>query len=41
MRGSPHSHCLLRVKDAPQIDKDTDDVVCAFIDKYITAVMPQ
>ena len=39
-RGSPHAHCLLWVKDAPKIDKDPDDVVCALIDKYITAVMP-
>ena len=28
MRGSPHAHCLLWVKDAPKIDKDPDDVVC-------------
>ena len=40
MRGSPHAHCLLWVKDAPKIDKDPDDVVCAFIDKFITAVIP-
>ena len=40
MRGSPHAHCLLWVKDAPKIDKDPDDVVCAFIDKYITAFIP-
>ena len=40
MRGSPHAHCLLWVKDAPKTDKDPDDVVCAFIDKYITAVRP-
>ena len=40
MRGSPHAHCLLWVKDAPKIDKDPDDVVCAFIDKYIPAVIP-
>ena len=39
MRGSPHAHCLLWVKDALKIDKDPDDVVCAFIDKYITAVI--
>ena len=32
---------MLRVKDAPKIDKDLDDVVCAFIDKYITAVIPR
>ena len=40
MRESPHAHCLLWVKDAPKIDKDPDDVFCAFIDKYITAVIP-
>ena len=40
MRGSPHPHCLLWVKDAPKIDKDSDAVVCTFIDKYITAVIP-
>ena len=40
MRRSPHAHCLLWVKDAPKIDKDPDDVMCAFIDKYITAVIP-
>ena len=40
MKGLPHAHCLLWVKDAPKIDKDPDDAVCAFIDKYITAVIP-
>ena len=40
MRGSPHAHCLLWVKDAPIVDKDQDDLVFAFIDKYITAVIP-
>ena len=40
MRGLPHAHCLLWVKDAPKIDKDPNDVVGAFIDKYITAVIP-
>ena len=40
MRGLPHAHCLLWVKDTPKIDKDPDDVMCAFIDKYITAVIP-
>ena len=40
MRGSPHAHDLLWVKDAPNIEKDPDDVVCAFIEKYITAVIP-
>ena len=40
IRGLPHAHCLLWIKDVPKIDKDPDDVVCAFIDKYITAVIP-
>ena len=39
-RGSPHAHCLLWVKHAPKIDKGPDDVVCAFIDKYIAAGIP-
>ena len=34
MRGSPHAHCLLWVRDAPKIDEDTDEVVCEFINKY-------
>ena len=40
MRESPHAHCLLWLKNDPKIDKDPDAVVCAFIDKYITAVIP-
>ena len=40
MRGSPHAHCLLWVKDTPKIEKDPDYVVCAFIDKYVTAMIP-
>ena len=40
MRGSPHAHYLLWVKDAPKIDKDPDDVLFTFTDKYITAVIP-
>ena len=37
MRGSPHAHCLLWVKDAPKIYQDPDDFV---IDKYLTATLP-
>ena len=29
------------MKDAPKIDRNTDEEVCAFVDKYITAVMPK
>ena len=41
IRGSPHAHCLLWVKDAPKSNQDLDDYVCRFIDKYITAMMPK
>ena len=41
MRGSPHAHCLLWVKDAPKINQDSDVDVCRFIDKYINAVVPK
>ena len=41
MRGSLHDHCLLWVKDAPKINQHSDDDVCRFIDKYITAVIPK
>ena len=41
MRGSPDAHCLLWVKDAPKIDTDEDSVVCRFIDKYISASLPE
>ena len=35
MRGLPHVHCILWVKDSPKINEDPDEVVCQFIDKYI------
>ena len=41
MRGSPHVQCLLWVKDSPKINEDPDEVVCQFIDKYITAQIPE
>ncbi|XP_070540155.1 uncharacterized protein [Ptychodera flava] len=39
-RGSPHTHCLFWVKDAPKVDKDDDDDVTSFVDKYVTCEMP-
>ena len=39
MKVSPQAHCLLWVKDVPKINQDSDDDVCRFIDKYITAMM--
>lgn len=35
VRGSPHAHCLLWVKDAPKVDENSDEEVCAFVDRYI------
>ena len=40
MRGLPHAHCLLWVRDAPRINEDSDKAVCEFIDKYISASPP-
>ncbi|XP_062389285.1 uncharacterized protein LOC134077598 [Sardina pilchardus] len=35
-RGSPHVHCLFWIENAPQIDKESDEDVAAFIDNYVT-----
>ena len=40
MRGTPHVHCLLWVKNALKINDDSDEVVCQFVDKYITGTLP-
>ena len=37
MQGSPHAHCILWIEDAPKINHDSDEAVCNFVDKYITA----
>ncbi|XP_056598318.1 uncharacterized protein LOC130416992 [Triplophysa dalaica] len=39
-RGSPHTHCLFWVENAPQVDKDDDKDVVAFVDQYVTCEMP-
>ena len=39
-RGSPHIHCLFWIEDAPVIDKNTDEEVVEFIDKYVTCELP-
>ena len=40
-RGSPHAHCVIWVKDAPQFDIDDDSKVCDFIDQYISCAVPK
>lgn len=39
-RGSPHIHCLLWVKDAPNLNNSTNINICNFADKYITCFLP-
>ncbi|XP_052403776.1 uncharacterized protein LOC127950661 [Carassius gibelio] len=39
-RGSPHTHCLFWVENAPQVDREDDDEVVAFVDRYVTCEMP-
>lgn len=39
-RGSPHVHCLFWIENAPLIDKNSDEEVIQFIDKYVTCELP-
>ncbi|XP_071131126.1 reticulocyte-binding protein homolog 2a-like [Mytilus edulis] len=39
-RGSPHTHCLFWVENAPKFGEDDIDDVITFIDKYITCEIP-
>ena len=39
-RGSPHAHCLLWVKNAPKVDKESDKEVCDFVENYINGRIP-
>ncbi|XP_063442041.1 uncharacterized protein LOC134722357 [Mytilus trossulus] len=39
-RGSPHTHCLFWVENAPKFGEDDIDDIITFIDKYITCEIP-
>ena len=39
-RGSPHTHCLFWVEDAPKLDEASDEDVVSFIDQYVTCEVP-
>ena len=39
-RVSPHAHCVIWVKDAPEFSVDNNDVVCDFIDQYVSCKVP-
>ena len=38
--GSPHGHTLIWVEGAPKYGAQDDQMVCSFIDKYITCRIP-
>ena len=40
-RGSPHAHCVIWVKDAPEYGEDHNSVVCDFIDQYVSCTVPK
>ena len=39
-RGTQHFHAAVHVKDAPQIDRESDEEVLTFIDKYVSCALP-
>ena len=39
-QGSPHVHGLFWVKDAPQYEKNSDEKVVTFVNKYLTCQKP-
>ena len=39
-RGSPHTHCLFWIEDAPKLHTDSDSDVADFIDTYVTCEIP-
>ncbi|XP_071788473.1 uncharacterized protein [Asterias amurensis] len=39
-RGSPHTHCLFWIEDAPKLNTDSDDKVAEFVDKYVSCALP-
>ena len=40
MRGSPHTHCLFWIEDAPTLSDNDDDKVVQFIDRYVSCKLP-
>ena len=39
-RGAPHLHCLFWIEDAPTLANNSHDEIINFIDRYITAKLP-
>ena len=40
-RGTQHVHAPVHIKDAPKLDKERDDEIVRFIDKYVTCALFQ
>ena len=40
VRGSPHAHCVVWIKDAPKYGTADNADICQFIDKYIICTIP-
>lgn len=39
-RGSPHTHCIFWIEDAPKFEENSDEEVVEFIDRYVTCEIP-
>lgn len=39
-RGSPHAHTLLWAENAPEIDVDSDEDICEYIDEFLCGEFP-
>ncbi|XP_072041446.1 uncharacterized protein [Amphiura filiformis] len=39
-RGWPHIHMIAWVKDAPEFDRESDEEIAEFIDKYVSCELP-
>lgn len=40
-RGSPHTHTILWIKNAPKLNVNSDEEVLSFIDHYISCTVPE
>lgn len=40
-RGSPHVHIMIWCDNAPQYGRDSEEDVCAYIDRFITCNVPE
>jgi len=39
-RGSPRIHAIFWIADSPQVDRESDEEVVQFVDKYISCALP-